>query len=829
MVRLSAYNLHTHERNKRRNPHDLNAEELFLTEYNQCREFSKASNTYYKQLYDGVKAKNNCSSKISKIEMFKLHVTSLWKECPINHLLPRGETILDSMKADQWATPSWKQPVLEKVFIPSCLDIREFNISDYDSDVFQVAKADLEEAITTNRSAHFNTRPLPFTLETMLISSREYTRLIKGISSAYSSTYILASLNDDDLVEVPARFIISDGDAVAISLRFGWEEIHNDDNYDAKSNVRQFVFRHGRLQKEMRSFLSDLPFLFSCDADPKINCLVRFISDVYGIEVALKAVDLGAIAIAAGARIDKTDLFTLSAITTGIPFPTGIENMDQSWSLPLNELSPLLIEYTRVKFILLSKIYNTMMGSLLRTMFPDPDIVCLSMRMSQSTFVSWFSEFVACALQHALMYTEPFKCASRADMIRAIVHPDVREGELLADLVINVPVTQCGGERFLHHARDQFFVQFDVLKLVHLRGYDGDHPRPQEDFHSQRFDLMFKRNYINDDFHLPVAPGELGLLPSPQFRDSVYEFDVDTLTPYSIKNPKFHSSLHRVSAIQEWGRLNINKIPVLMKKLRSLSYDDLKEFWVLYIRAYDYLRGTVMRVRDERHTVFKLDQVLGGRCENVASLHRGTELKRIYYNRKLSSDVVLQNQQRRVDLLNERTSYLESEDRTGVHQAILKIIPGDFKRRNKYIARYRKKRIQKRKINDPDFVSPTKWKNAKKLLIVDRLKNEAKARSPSKSRSPSPVYNRLPSPDLGLQVVIKNTGDHKVDGFGPDEDIPLKGLLERLNKNSLGIRIASNTDEGALTYLIRNRTSGCEKLYQKWKKLRAVELENRVH
>ena len=74
------------------------------------------------------------------------------------------------------------------------------------------------------------------------------------------------------------------------------------------------------------------------------------------------------------------------------------------------------------------------------------------------------------------------------------------------------------------------------MKLVHLRGYDGDHPRPQEDFHSQRFDLMFKRNYINDDFHLPVAPGELGLLPSPQFRDSVYEFDVDTLTPYSIKN-----------------------------------------------------------------------------------------------------------------------------------------------------------------------------------------------------------------------------------------------------------------------------------------------------
>ena len=107
---------------------------------------------------------------------------------------------------------------------------------------------------------------------------------------------------------------------------------------------------------------------------------MRFISDVFGIEVSLKAVDLGAIAIAAGARIDKTDLFTLSAITTGIPFPTGIENMDQSWSLPLNELSPLLIEYTRVKFILLSKIYNTMMGSLLRTMFPDPDIVCLSMR-----------------------------------------------------------------------------------------------------------------------------------------------------------------------------------------------------------------------------------------------------------------------------------------------------------------------------------------------------------------------------------------------------------------------------------------------------------------
>ena len=829
VVTDSTYNLWSSERNKTRNPHDLGAEELFLTQYKQSEEFSRASNDYYSQLYDGVQRRNNMSFPVSQTEMFRLHRHGYGKRCPMNVLLPRGESIIDSVTVDQQNTKSWKQPVLQKLFVPPDLQIHEFDIGNYDSSDFQVAQIELDEAISANQAAHFNVQPLPFLLETILIPAKEYLRLIKGRDSAYSSCHILSSLDDDNLVEVPARFMVGDGDAVAISLKFGWEEISSANSYDAQSRVRQFMYHFGRIQMEMRIFLSNLPTLYSTDADSKINCLIKFISDAYGIDISLKCVDLGAIAVAAGARMDVFNIFTLSTATLGIAFPAGIDNLDQSWSSPLNKLSPDLWKFVTEKFKLLSTIYATLMGSLLRNMFPDPNIVCLALRMSQSTFVPWFAEFVASALQHALLHTDSHRCVSRADMIRAIIHPAVIEGEMLADLIINVPVAQCGGERYLHHAMYMFFSQFDVLKSVWLRSYSGDHPRPQEDFSAQRYDLMFKRNYVNNDFHLSVAPGDKGLLPSPQFQDLVYEYNAYTAIGRGVIDPYFDDNRHVISAVQEWGRLNVDQIPVLMAKLRKLSFDDLKLFWVENIRAYEYLRGVVMRVKGERHTVFKLDQIITGRCENVVNLYQKTEHKRVYYSKRFPDHQLLYNQQRRVNLLNERYAYLEGENRVGVHQDIHRVVPGDFKWRNNDITKFRKRRVEKRRRDDPNFVSQTKWKREKKLRIVDQLKEKFKVGLSSCGRSPSPVgYNRLPCPGPALQVVIKNPVNSSVDDFGPDEDLPLEGLLERLKKNPYGYEVCCNSDKGALAYLIRNRTCGEVHLYEKWKKLRVVELENRV-
>jgi hypothetical protein len=825
MVLTSTYLKYVDERAKVRNPSDLGAEELFLTEYSQCENYSNLSDLYEGRLLNAVKGRQlDPNAPISTIEMLKHHFYT-WRDFSIDSLKPRGETLQNSLMTDQELTLSWKQPVIEKVFVPSGIEIREFEITNCDLESFQIAQDDLYTAISTNRSAHFNAHLIPFMMETIKIPAKEYGRLLKGKAASRSSCRVLSSLNDANLIEVPARFIISDGNAFALSLKFGWEL----DDVELQSNTQQFAFTYGRLQREMRSFLSELPFLYAENVDDKLNCLRRFISDLYDIDIPFSAVDISAIAVAAGCRMDKVNMFTLSVVTTGLPFPVGIDNLDQSWASPINRILPILEEHIYCKFKLLSKIYATMMGSLLRTMFPDPDIVCYALRMSQNTFVAWFSHFVAAALQHAVMHTDPHRSISRADMIRSIIHPDVREGEQLADLLINVPVPQCGGERYLHHARDQFFHQSQIIKFIQLRNYTGDHPRLQEDLLSQRYALMYKRDYVNNDYHLPLESFEVGLQPSPQFKDDIYDFEVNVLTGHVIKDPKFHPERHRIPAIQEWGRLNILKVPILMDKLRKLSYEDLQPFWIEHIRIYDYLRGVILRVRDERLTVFKLDQVITGRSEVIANLLKATEAKRVLQNRLLPTDNILINQERRVNLYNQSTSYLDVENRVGVSQAIHKVIPGDFNKRNRRIASKRKLRLQRVKAKSSNFISRTDWTRKKKLRIIDKIQGSKSPRvlNEDHEKSEGHVSNQHRQGSWNDWVDKEMENQPKDGDFGDDRDIPLKGLLGRISNNSFGYVVQCTSDQGALDLLIRCHVCGEKKLYELWRKLRIDELRNR--
>lgn len=831
----SAYNLYEQARCTVRNPCNLGAEELFLTEHKQSDQYVKYSNNYQKYLNDSAKSPLFPNAPVSDLLIMKTHL-DLLETFPIDEIIPRGVSLHNSLLIDQTFSLTWKQPDIENHFITKSMRLKEFDITNFNLDTFETTKDAFLDAISTSRSAYFDVQPIPFMMETIKIPAKEYCYLLTGKRN-WNSCRISSSLHDDDLIEVPARIIISDGNAMAISLKFGWDI----ESFDVENNTHHFVYNYGKLQSFVCSFLSDLPFLYAENIDVKLNCLRKFLSDVYDQDIRFRGLDIGALAVAAGCKMDSTDLFSLSSVTLGKPFPVGIENMDQSWALSIKNLPTVVNSYIISKMKLITKIYATMMGSLLRTLFPDPDIVCYALRMSQRTFVSWFSEFIAVSLQHAWIHTDSHKHISRADMIRSIIHPDCVQGEQLADLVINVPVPQCGGERYLHHARDQYFRQSQILKFIDLQDYNSDHPRPHHDILSQRYNLMYKREYVNDDFHLPLECNEDGLRSSPQFKDDLYNFEVDTLTSEYIKDPSSHTSRSRVSAIQEWARLNPTKIPVLMKKLRLLSFDDLKPFWILNVRLYDYLRGVILRVRDERYNVFKLDQVISRKTENTSIHLRSIEAKRSLQSKSIHGNQILLNQQRRVDLCDERSAYLDSESRVDLLNAVHNVIPGDFTARNRRILKRRKQRLQKSKLKRLNFISATQWDKNKKLSVINRIQvKPASLSSQVKPVSQLSLVNPVSQPSQNTKypqfdtafndwcdkelATVKFAGDNE---FGDDRDIPLKGLAKRLSQNKFGYETRTSDDYGALVFLIRNRIFGDKKKHDLWRRLRVAEFENR--
>ena len=277
----------------------------------------------------------------------------------------------------------------------------------------------------------------------------------------------------------------------------------------------------------------------------------------------------------------------------------------------------------------------------------------------------------------------------------------------LSELIIEVPVAQCGGARFLHPVRKSFINQYYVLKKIKLPQFKEERPNQSKDLDAEEISVMYDREVSLTDPRNGDPVTGFGLQPSSQFKSSVLDIDVlngDVLDFIPIRDRRI------VPALEEWGRLNPKLLPKVFQRLRIVTSNDLRKFWVPRIRVYDKFRLIILRVLGVKDSVEILENITQMRRVHVQDHYKKVEEKRVYdyQNRDQSRGVtarILVNQRQRVDLLNHEINYAGSADRVGVDGNVHDIIPGDHGRRNAKWKQRREKR-KARKLSDRTDVIP---------------------------------------------------------------------------------------------------------------------------
>ena len=110
-------------------------------------------------------------------------------------------------------------------------------------------------------------------------------------------------------------------------------------------------------------------------------------------------IDLSAMAAAAGYKFCARNMTALGVQILGTVLNKMVSTGDDLWGLPWNDLPPSLQVYEigdiRFGFIC----YNVLAGIMIRDLFPEPDIVCKSLKMEQRGAVSWILEWIVKSLE----------------------------------------------------------------------------------------------------------------------------------------------------------------------------------------------------------------------------------------------------------------------------------------------------------------------------------------------------------------------------------------------------------------------------------------------
>ena len=726
-----------------RTPSDLTSNDLFQVPNHEMIIYKEYSQKYTTQLVN--EAKNNPPEgwkptkeqprpRPSTVKMYQVHsiIQDEWKE--LSDLIPRGVPLSKSLAIDQEHTISWSQPAKRDLFRAAPMN-RIVHTSRFDPVCFNQRASEFKSYASKNRLNQLNVSPYSFTVEFVKITPKQHKELVQCMIEKKDCNLTLYQSQDiQKCVDYPALFTVSNG-CTSISFNFGWFEYKR----GVHDIVEDVTFFYSKLPEEVVGFLESLPLLFSNDANQKLRMLRNSLKELFDVDIKFQGFDIASLAIFAGCRVDDLSLFSLSAIVDGKPFPHGIHWMDNLWIRDSSEMPTAVKSYLNEKMYVLDNVYSTLIGLCLRQMFPDPDITLSITDMTQLEFIYWFSEFTGRALIDSDHTKSVLKCATQEEMIKKIADPDNKFVQPLCNLLNAVPVAQEGGARYLHTNRKYFVEkQYDVIKRLDFHLFTCKVPNQDVDIDNLGFRFQYRREMAFDNSGVPAS--DVGLLPSPEFANTIYSLDLNDIVKLERQ---FDRDL--VPALEEWGRLNVLKIERLLTKVRGLSTDQLAEFWIPKVRVYEMLRGIYFRLTGEYITVVDLDRVIATKVKNVRNHHEELEAKRELYLQSM-----------RVDFMNQRAE--RSREKVGLHQSVMRNIPGSSNKKNILKRRKNTARLARRRDESSEvWMGRVQLKKAKQAGVLANLRNDTLASGSSGSTSKGSGQN-LTTDDLRNRL-----GNHHAD------------------------------------------------------------------
>ena len=577
----------------------------------------------------------------------------------------------------------------------------------------------------------------------------------------------------DDTIPIPARILIGNGITWMLSLRFNWDITSKKDGTRCyklsptpKPNALKFL---------NRMYIGDCIGYRILDS---VDLLRNFVKDIFGMTIldSNEFVELEAIAIAAGWKLDKSNLFQLNLITLGGILNMQVAGGDQAWALDMYDLPKELLIY---QISVMRAIHSTtivLLAMWMRNIFPDIYALCSTLEVKQKDAILWFNCTTLTSLRST--YGDPDQVSlaeTRQELIMSLKpwnfnelpwnsKPRTSAVSLLAKLIPDWSTITYGGARYIHPVLGKFTEQVQTLQEMNV-SFSTMHVRLN---HTVDDNFIRKITYNRglQQFQFYEGTEEKGLLCQPDLKPKLANLSYEDFTDDDLAKA-FKEGQARVLGILEIARLDIYYRMLILQNLAKADLDDGKHtFWLQKTRLYEELRNMHTFIMDTQGPVCKrIEKEIEGRQRNSYQQEVETRKKdeRVVENRKAREQLYQINQSRSITI----------KKRTGSQQQIYAAVPGDHTTRNQRAKRSKKKMYNRMK-NLPDYIPYKEWKEMKKkgeqpirassknvreegLDLRDVLKNRKlkmgtsatdTQRSPKRDIGMSPKVQRSPQRDM---------------------------------------------------------------------------------
>ena len=527
--------------------------------------------------------------------------------------LPAGAPILDFLYATMDRTESWK--ALNRTELSAYqknrglsyrmlreVEVREIAIGKSSED--QIQETILWFWNNYNKDQEFYpSRVVAMDCEYLTISLYDLYRLSGKIPSpnvkliSPRSEQSLPGLPEDQWENLPVKMKIGNGISYALIISLNLEKDHEN----------EYLVKKMTIQDSIISFLESLPLCMGLGVKKDVEDLEYYYKMIFGKRLSMRGtVDLSALALSVGYAANSRSMTTMGVQILGTVLNKTVSRGDDKWAWAWNDLPGSLQIYAVGDLRFSHMSYNVLSSVMVRDFFPDPDITCKYFNSTNQWEVfAWFLDLISYTLDGLEVNSEAYRSAvTRIELMKCLRYRHEGSREIMDECPTRVrlwikllgdwPSITAGGCRSLIQARSWFTTQANILRRFGFKSNTNLEISETTEYLGEYARFGLPQENINHLVFTHPVRGYHGLSYS-----GMREFPLLSINPRKTKCStigKFCSKQKRVQKwiIFEWSRLNPNRIPDFLNRMRSDG--NYRKF---YAKIYDGLRQMYERLHDQ--------------------------------------------------------------------------------------------------------------------------------------------------------------------------------------------------------------------------------------
>ena len=431
---------------------------------------------------------------------------------------------------------------------------------------------------------------------------------------------------------IPARMIIGNGITWMASLRFPWEQKYI-------NGEKRMVFNVSRkFDPTTLQTILDGKALVGSGVVNDVQDITNIIKILYGIDLLIPPpLPLPALALCAGYRFPRANLFSLQLILTGGVHNKLVSCADNTWGQPFNKLDHSLQLYALADVRHGYMCYVVLMSLIIEHLFPDPVVVGSHLNLNHHEAYELLCTLIIHSLTWTKIHDRSYALATtRQDLLRSLRKEGYEASlpvnlRLLNEMMPPWPTPTYGGARDLSMV-SKFFATKQADNLTELyKVQRAENKYTLLSFSSVRtspvseaeVDWLTSRRGCKIPEILTGTPRDRPVTYNSSLRSSVLELSPEKLTYEHIMSEVQRTGQPRVLGIEEWARTALPwEVQIVLLELLKLNTNLLnKEYRPIWIdRPAVYLKVKTiyqLRTNEPAFEVPILEDMIRGKSRMV--------------------------------------------------------------------------------------------------------------------------------------------------------------------------------------------------------------------